>query len=56
MSGLEQIINDAFENIKEVSTATTGPIRDAVEKTLNQLDSGTLRVCEKVNGKWFISY
>ena len=55
MSSLEQIINDAFENIKEVSPSTTGPIRDAVEETLNQLDSGVLRVCEKVNGKWLVN-
>ena len=55
MTNLEKIINDAFENIKEVSSDTVGPIRDAVEETLNQLDSGNLRVCEKVKEQWLVN-
>ena len=50
MSELEKIINDAFDNKDSVSTSTTGPIREAVNNTLDLLDAGTLRVCEKVNG------
>ena len=55
MSELEKIINDAFDNKDSVSTSTTGPIREAVNNTLDQLDAGTLRVCEKVNGKWSVN-
>jgi 2,3,4,5-tetrahydropyridine-2-carboxylate N-succinyltransferase len=55
MSELEKIINDAFDNKDSVSTSTTGPIREAVNNTLDLLDAGTLRVCEKVNGKWSVN-
>ena len=55
MSELEKIINDAFDNKDSVSTSTTGHIREAVNNTLDQLDAGTLRVCEKVNGKWSVN-
>ena len=55
MSELEKIINDAFDNRNSVSISTTGPIREAVNNTLDQLDAGTLRVCEKINGKWIVN-
>ena len=48
----EQTINDVFDNnsstnIEEVSTI--------VDDVLEQLDSGTLRVCEKINGNWVVN-
>ena len=55
MSELEKIINDAFDNKDSISISTTGHIREAVNNTLDQLDAGTLRVCEKVNGKWSVN-
>ena len=55
MSELEKIINDAFDNKDSISTSTTGFIREAVNNTLDQLDAGTLRVCNKVNGKWIVN-
>ncbi|MEF3075469.1 2,3,4,5-tetrahydropyridine-2,6-dicarboxylate N-succinyltransferase [Methylobacter sp. Wu1] len=56
MSQLEKIINDAFEHRAEITPATvSAEIRDAVEETINLLDSGTLRVAEKVNGDWVVN-
>ena len=34
---------------------TKGEIRDSVDETLNQLDTGIIRVCEK-NGKDWLCY
>ena len=55
MINLEKIINDAFEKQESMSPNTQGEIREAVNLTLNQLDSGSIRVCEKNNGKWNVN-
>ena len=55
MSELENIINNAFENKENINVKTSGEIRDAVNNTLNQLDSGIIRVCEKVNNEWIVN-
>ena len=55
MSDLEKIINDAFEDRNNVNVNTTGDIRNAVDETLNKLDSGNLRVCEKINNEWQVN-
>ena len=55
MSDLKNIINDAFENKGTISLTTTGRIRDAVNSTLDQLDEGSLRVSEKVDGEWLVN-
>ena len=55
MSDLEKIINDAFDHKDSISLSTTGTIRDSVNLTLEKLDSGSLRVCEKVNDKWIVN-
>lgn len=55
MSNLENIIETAFENRAEVNFSTKGEIRDAVNETLNQLDSGKLRVCEKSGDSWKVN-
>jgi 2,3,4,5-tetrahydropyridine-2,6-dicarboxylate N-succinyltransferase len=47
---LAKIIDAAFEDRANVNTATRGEIRDAVETVLDLLDSGKLRVAEKVPG------
>jgi len=55
MRDLEKIINDAFDNKDKISLNTTGLIRDAVNLTLDKLDNGTLRVCEKINNEWKVN-
>ena len=55
MSDLEKIINDAFEDRDNINVNTAGDIRKAVDETLNKLDSGNLRVCEKINDEWQVN-
>ena len=55
MSDLESIINKAFENREKINIDTTGDIRNAVDETLNNLDSGIIRVCEKINNEWLVN-
>ena len=55
-SNLEQRINDAFEKRGELSPATTGDIRAAVDEALFLLDSGTARVAEReASGGWRVN-
>ena len=55
MSDLENIINSAFENRENINVNTSGEIRDAVNNTLSQLDSGIIRVCEKKDNEWIVN-
>ena len=45
---LEKTIEAAFENPNDIGFDTKGDIREAVEETLNMLDSGKLRVAEPI--------
>jgi 2,3,4,5-tetrahydropyridine-2,6-dicarboxylate N-succinyltransferase len=51
IASLASIIDKAWDNRAEVSSATKGEVRDAVATALNGLDSGKMRVAEKVPGK-----
>ena len=55
MSDLKKIIEDAFENRDEINTQTKGEVRDSVDETLNQLDTGLIRVCEKNGNDWLVN-
>ena len=44
---LAQTIDAAWEARAEISPATRGPVREAVEEALNLLDSGKVRVAER---------
>src|SRR6056297_1276167 len=52
---LETTIERAWDGRDEISAATTGDIRDAVEGALNLLDSGKARVAEKQSGEWVVN-
>ena len=53
MSELQQLIDAAFENRASISPGSADPkLRQAVEQVIGQLDSGTLRVAEKIDGTW----
>ena len=55
MSDLETIINEQFDNRTELEKYGAGQeIRDAIEEILWKLDSGQLRIAEKMNGKWHV--
>ena len=51
---METIINDAWENRDSINTKTQGEVREAVSATLNSLDSGELRIAEKIDGQWHV--
>lgn len=49
----KDVIENAFENRADITPSNTDPeVRKAVEDTLNQVDSGTIRVAEKQGGNW----
>ena len=55
MDELKKIIEDAFENKDQINIQTQGEIRSGVDETLNQLDKGIIRVCEKQGEKWIVN-
>jgi 2,3,4,5-tetrahydropyridine-2,6-dicarboxylate N-succinyltransferase len=55
MSDLAQTIDDAFEKRNDVSPATKGAVREAVDTALDLLDTGKARVAERENGKWRVN-
>jgi len=55
MNNLENTINKAFDNKETVNQETQGEIREGVNETLNSLDKGLVRVCEKINGNWIVN-
>ena len=53
---LETAIEAAWEARDTITPATTGETREAIEDTLNALDSGALRVAEKQDdGSWHVN-
>jgi 2,3,4,5-tetrahydropyridine-2-carboxylate N-succinyltransferase len=55
MSGQNLIsaIDQAWEEAAQITPKTRGPVRKAVEEALDGLDTGRLRVAEKLNGVWY---
>lgn len=51
---LQATIEDAWEMRDTLSPDAPGPARAAVAEALAQLDSGALRVAEKVKGEWHV--
>ncbi len=54
-ASLQKTIDAAWEAREELSTATTGEVREAVEAALDALDSGILRVAEKDGDGWRVN-
>src|SRR5688572_4803030 len=53
---LAKTIDDAFEKRADVTPATKGPIREAVNTALDLLDRGKARVAERgANGAWSVN-
>ncbi|MBU4432909.1 MAG: 2,3,4,5-tetrahydropyridine-2,6-dicarboxylate N-succinyltransferase [bacterium] len=52
LADLQTEIEAAWEARDAVSTATTGPVRTAVDEALLLLDNGKARVSEKLDGEW----
>jgi 2,3,4,5-tetrahydropyridine-2-carboxylate N-succinyltransferase len=52
---LAQTIENAFEKRAEINLSTQGEIRDAVNQTLALLDSGQIRICQKIDDIWQVN-
>ncbi|MBK5564998.1 2,3,4,5-tetrahydropyridine-2,6-dicarboxylate N-succinyltransferase [Ensifer sp. SSB1] len=56
LASLSQTIETAFEDRDSINTGTRGAVRDAVETSLNLLDSGKVRVAERgADGVWTVN-
>ena len=56
LTSLETIIETAFDNRDSVNVSTKGEVRDAVDTSLQLLDSGKARVAEKqADGNWKVN-
>lgn len=56
MSDLKSVIESAFERRAEITPRNVETsVKEAVRETLNQLDTGTLRVAEKTSGQWVVN-
>ncbi|MFT5540246.1 MAG: 2,3,4,5-tetrahydropyridine-2-carboxylate N-succinyltransferase, partial [Alphaproteobacteria bacterium] len=51
---LQTVIDEAWENRDNVSPDTEGAVRDAIEAALDALDTGALRVAQKIDGAWTV--
>lgn len=49
---LKTVIDNSWENRDNISSSTTGEVREAILESLNLLDSGKARVASKENGEW----
>ena len=54
MNEFENIINKAWDERDQVSAKSDQSILDAVSKTIDQVDSGKIRVAEKKDGEWVV--
>ena len=52
MSELEKIINIAWENKDQVNPDSDKNLKDAINQIIEDLDSGKVRVAEKINSEW----
>ena len=51
-SQMQPIIDAAWDKRDGISPTTKGEVRDVVDAALAALDAGSLRVAEKINGRW----
>ena len=51
----EKIINDAWNNKDQVSTKSDKKLLSAINKTIELLDSGNIRVAEKKDAQWHVN-
>jgi 2,3,4,5-tetrahydropyridine-2,6-dicarboxylate N-succinyltransferase len=53
---LQSIIDEAYESRAQLTPRNaSGPVREAIEAALSQLDAGTLRVAEPRDGVWQVN-
>ena len=49
---IENIINEAWEKRDHVNQDSDQNLKDTVNQIIDDLDSGKVRVAEKINGEW----
>ena len=52
---LEEIINNAFEDLQNISEKSDANILNAIRETIELTDKGEVRVAIKENGKWSVN-
>ena len=52
---LKKIIETNFEKIEEIDPQTKGELPDAINKVIDLLDIGKIRVAEKKDNKWIVN-
>ncbi len=52
MNDLEKIINEAWEKKDQVNKNSDKSLIDSINKIIEDLDQGKIRVAEKINGAW----
>ena len=52
MNNLEKIINEAWEKKDKVNKNSDRSLIDSINKIIEDLDQGKIRVAEKINGEW----
>jgi 2,3,4,5-tetrahydropyridine-2-carboxylate N-succinyltransferase len=53
-SDLSKTIDAAWDARESLNPTTKGPVREAIEHALDALDTGKLRVAEKLGGEWVV--
>ncbi|HEC09412.1 MAG TPA: 2,3,4,5-tetrahydropyridine-2,6-dicarboxylate N-succinyltransferase [Acidimicrobiales bacterium] len=51
---LVEVVDQAWEARDSLGPGTTGEVREVVDRILDALDSGTLRVADKDSGEWVV--
>ena len=49
---IENTINEAWEKRDQVNQDSDQNLKDTVNQIIDDLDSGKVRVAEKINGEW----
>jgi 2,3,4,5-tetrahydropyridine-2-carboxylate N-succinyltransferase len=52
MNNLEKIINEAWEKKDQINKNSDRSLIDSINKIIEDLDQGKIRVAEKINGEW----
>ena len=52
---MESVVNEAWEIRQQLNASSDGIIRSTVEKIMEMLDQGTLRVAEKKGDVWHVN-
>ena len=54
-NGNIELIENAFENIENINSNSPSDIIKAIDLTIEDIDTGNLRVAEKINNNWVIN-